>query len=112
MVEALKGLGVKPVTSDQNRGVWDFQASPLNPDLYDLVKPDIVISLVTEDQLRRFWAPVLRRCLAYSAAIVWLVTGASRRARGSCQTERHGQERCVYKLILHDPGVMLLDGSC
>jgi hypothetical protein len=112
MVETLRGLGIEPVTSDQHRGFWSLQSSPLNPDLYDLVKPDIVISAVSDEQFRRFWAPVVRRCAAYSAAIVWLVAGGPGRARKGCQTQRDGAVRCVYRLVLQDPGVAQLDGRC
>jgi hypothetical protein len=69
MVEALQALGMSPVTSDKSRGVWHLQASPLNHHLYELVKPDIVISLVTE-QAGRFWDPLLRRCSTVALILV------------------------------------------
>jgi hypothetical protein len=110
MVEALQALGMSPVTSDKSRGVWHLQASPLNHHLYELVKPDIVISFVSEQQAGRFWAPLLRRCT--SAALIFVVAcsrSPHRAGAGSKGTSKDAW--CVLRTLLHDPRGLLQAGS-
>jgi hypothetical protein len=112
MVRSLRALGVEPVTSDRTRGEWHLQASPLNRDLYELVKPDVVISLLTEEQAGRFWAPLQRRCSATAAAIVLVVRVNSQERVSRRDHEERLERGCAYKLLVHDPKRLLRAGGC
>jgi hypothetical protein len=111
MVRSLRALGVEPVTSDRTRGEWHLQASPLNGDLYRLVKPDVVISLLTEAQAGRFWAPLLRRCSS-AAAIVLVVRVHPQERASATKDGRRLEKGCAYKLLVHDPRRLLQAGGC
>lgn len=111
MVRSLKALGVEPVTSDRTRGEWHLQASPLNRDLYGLVKPDVVISLVTEEQAGRFWAPLLRRCSSAAAAIVLAVRVSSQKRAAANDDGGRKKKGCAYKLLVHDPDRLMQAGE-
>jgi hypothetical protein len=110
MVKALRAVGLEPVTSDKSRGVWHLQTSPLNQGLYELVKPDIVISFVTEEQAGRFWAPLLNRCTATTLILVVACHKLPCGAAGSRKREQR-YNGYVLKLLIHDPGQLLRAGA-
>jgi hypothetical protein len=112
MVRSLRALGVEPVTSDRTRREWHLQASPLNRDLYELVKPDVVISLLTEEQVGRFWAPLQRRCSSAAAAIVLVVRVNSQEKASRRDDGGRMEKGCAYKLVVHDPKRLLQAGGC
>jgi hypothetical protein len=102
MAKALRAIGLEPVTSDKSRGVWHLQTSPLNRDLYELVKPDIVISVVSEEQAGRFWTPLLARCTATTLIFVVACQKLPCGAAGGCKSKR-SNDWCALELLVHDP---------
>lgn len=106
VISAVEALGIKPVSSDQNRGFWDLQASPLNQELYNVAKPDMVVALLDQGQFRRFSALLLRRCSL--VAVVLLVAEPERSCGGN--EAREDGKTYVLRAWIRDPCKLLQGG--
>ena len=92
LVHLLRTLNIEPVTSDSNRSTWSIKASPLNEELYKLVKPDVIICCVEKTDLATR-QQLVRCAAAVGAALVLL----------ALLPVGEDQTRCDWKLLLHQP---------
>lgn len=111
IVHALRTFGIEPVTSDQNRGSWRLQAPGLSEELFRLVKPDVVITCITQEELVHVWTPLLQQCKLVAAAIVIAVVpgeaSLERQAAQDSSATASGYNGCVWELLVHDPDKLL-----
>jgi hypothetical protein len=115
-IQALKAFGIQVIGNDKNHTwKWDLGFDGLSQELYELVKPDIIITCVDSKQVK-----LIQQCLdalVPALAVVLLVTTSacsSERLKAAAKGEllplgevRHG---CWITALLKDPAGDLLLG--